>query len=89
MGSPAGMGNTCLAAEVLAIRKFAQFRNAAGGTQPVQPAVVKRDPGGIVAPVFQAAQAFKQGGNNITCCDCADYSTHLMASFYRFGEQTV
>jgi hypothetical protein len=76
VGSPTGVGNTDFTAEILFVRKFAEFGDPPGSAQSMQSAIHQRNPGGIITAVFETAQTFQQSGNYITSGYRTDYSAH-------------
>src|SRR5258706_1328884 len=77
MRCPAGVTDAHYAAQALRLCGGLHFGNTADAAHALDCPVENRDAGGIIAAIFQPAQALRQEGNNISIGDCADDATHL------------
>ncbi len=77
VGGPAGVGDAGQALDAVLRGLRRQFGDPLGAAHPLQPgARVHGHAAGVVAPVFQPAQAFEQDGNDIVLRHGADDATH-------------
>mgnify|MGYP000261033784 CR=1 FL=1 len=59
-----------------------EFGDAADGAQALELAVLEHgQPGGVIAPIFQLAQAFEQHGDDVATGNGGDDATHRGSLF--------
>ncbi len=75
VGGPAGVGDAGEGLQVVRLRvELGHARHAAGALQPA--VGIDGDAAGVIAAIFQAAQALDQHRNDIALRHGADDSTH-------------
>ena len=72
---PAGVGDAGAAGGGCRIRLGGEFGNAPDGAQAMQSAIEDGKAGGVVAAVFELAQAFQQDGDDVAVSDRGDDAT--------------
>ncbi|MND79761.1 hypothetical protein D3C80_715120 [compost metagenome] len=80
VGRPAGVGNAGAAMDGLLFQRLGQLGHLAEATHPLQRLVGAEHghTGGVIAAVFQTAQAFYQDFSHITLGHCPDDATHRL-----------
>ena len=80
MGRPAGVGYAGAAVDGLLFQRLGQLGHLAEATHPLQRLVGAEHghTGGVIAAVFQTAQAFYQDFSHITLGHCPDDATHRL-----------
>jgi hypothetical protein len=86
VGGPAGVGDADLGAQVGGIGLGGKLGDAADGAQALQLAVLEHgEAGGVVAPVFELAQALEQHGNDVATGNGGNDATHGGGAFQMLG----
>ncbi len=73
---PARVRNAGVSGDVRRVRLRREIGDARGADQPVQAAVDDREPGRVVAPVLEPADALDQNRNDVIARDRADDAAH-------------
>jgi hypothetical protein len=77
VGGPAGVGDADLGAQVGGIGLGGKLGDAADSAQALQLAVLEHgEAGGVIAPVFELAQALKQHGDDVATGNGGNDATH-------------
>ena len=78
VGRPAGVRNAARSVHRMQIEGPGQLGDLSGGAQTLElrGPVEHRQPGGIIAAVFQSPQTFNQDGSDFTLGNSTDYSAH-------------
>jgi hypothetical protein len=79
MGGPARVRDAHAALDTRLFHHLCKRSDPADAAQAAQAAVDDRDPGGVIATVFEFAQALEQNRNDITLCDGGYDSTHFLS----------
>ncbi len=81
VGGPARVRNAQVAVNLGSIGHLCQRRDTSDAAQAVEAAIDYCNAGGIVAAIFELAQAFEQDGNDVTPRDCAYDSAHKVGDW--------
>ena len=85
VGGPARVGDADVGGELARIGQRSELGHAAAGAQAGELAGEHGEAGGVIATVFELAQAFEQDRDDVVGCDCGDDATHGGASLSVFG----
>ncbi len=82
VGRPAGVADPGLAGQRIVDQKVGEVDELAHGAPAVEPAVVHgRDPGGIVAAIFEPLQRLHEDRRDFMVPEHPDNTAHYSASF--------
>src|SRR5438034_578207 len=77
---PARVANAETPRERLRGEQFLQLRNPADGLLDIELAIDGRQPGAVVAAIFEARKSFKQNGLRLALPDVTDDAAHRISS---------